>query len=192
MPLSEPLLTVPNLLSLLRIVLAIPIALLLTREDFDHSLTVKGIFILLAFLVVLSDFLDGYFARKLDCQTSLGKVVDAVSDKAAAIAVITVLILFRNFPLWIALALLAREAVIVVSNYIAIRCSGRVESSNIPGRWFITFLAVAIFCYILGFPLFFWILMLPTAYFAVHSTILYILLPIKAKPEVTNAHHLSR
>jgi hypothetical protein len=34
--------------------------------------------------------------------------------------------------------------------------------------------------------------MLPTAYFAIHSAILYILRPIKAKPEVTNAHHLSR
>jgi len=184
MPLSEPLLTVPNLLSLLRIALAIPIALILTRDDFEYSLAVKGIFILLALLVVLSDFLDGYFARKLGKETALGKVVDALSDKVTALIVITVLILFRNFPLWIALVLLAREAVIVVSNYIAIRRSGRVESSNIPGRWYITFLAAAVFCFILGYHLFFWILMLPTAYFAVHSTILYILLPIKAKPEV--------
>jgi cardiolipin synthase len=184
MPPKDQLFTIPNMLSFSRVVLAVPIALLLTREDFNHSLAIKGIFVLLAFLVVLTDFLDGYLARRLGCQNNLGKVVDSVCDKATALLVITALIIFRQFPLWVALALLGREVIISVSNLVAIRRSGRVESSNIFGRWYITFLAAAVFCFVLGFPLFFWILLLPAAYFAVHSAILYILLPIKAKPEV--------
>lgn len=181
---AGPILTVPNLLSFSRVVITIPIALLIIQPGFSESWLMRAIFVILSFLVMISDYLDGYFARKLCQESDLGRVLDTVCDRSVALIILSVIVIWLGFPLWIVIALAVRELVLIVCNILIIKRSGRVETSNIPGKWFITFLTASVFFYILNLKILFWILMFPAAYFAIHSTVLYILSPIRAQPEV--------
>ena len=77
-------LNIPNTLSFIRLLLAIPICYFLYQEQ--YFLTV-----LFALLAILTDNLDGYFARKYNQITELGKIIDPIADKTI---ICTVAIIF--------------------------------------------------------------------------------------------------
>lgn len=62
----------------------------------------------------LTDGLDGYLARKLNQCTAIGAALDTVTDKALNLSVLVVLTSFHLVPAWVALAIVIRDAVIVV------------------------------------------------------------------------------
>lgn len=67
------------------------------------------------FLVAAStDGLDGFLARKLNQCTAIGAALDTVTDKALSLSVLMVLTSFELVPVWVALAIVVRDAVIVV------------------------------------------------------------------------------
>lgn len=67
------------------------------------------------FLVAaLTDGLDGYLARRLNQTTAIGAALDTVTDKALALSVLVVLTSFALVPVWVALAIVIRDGVIVV------------------------------------------------------------------------------
>ena len=67
------------------------------------------------FLVAAAtDGLDGYLARRLRQCTAIGAALDTVTDKALCLSVLVVLTSFNLVPLWVALAIVVRDAVIVV------------------------------------------------------------------------------
>jgi cardiolipin synthase len=67
------------------------------------------------FLVAaLTDGLDGFLARKLNQTTAIGAALDTVTDKALCLSVLVVLTSFELVPVWVALAIVVRDAVIVV------------------------------------------------------------------------------
>jgi cardiolipin synthase len=67
------------------------------------------------FLVAaLSDGLDGYIARKFNQTTAIGAALDTVTDKALSLSVLAVLTSFGLVPIWVALAIVIRDGVIVV------------------------------------------------------------------------------
>jgi cardiolipin synthase len=101
-PVSDDLLTIPNLLSLARLAL-IPVFLgfLITGQD------------VLALIVLLAggatDFLDGFLARRLHQVTRLGKLLDPVADRLTILSA-TIGLTYRGFlPLWLLLVVLARD-----------------------------------------------------------------------------------
>lgn len=98
----------PNLLTILRI-LAAPAFLAFLLSDSPVNYTV-ALFIFAG--AMLTDVLDGYLARRLDCVTDFGKVMDPLADK---VIVVTALVSFATLdavPLWMVLAIVARELVI--------------------------------------------------------------------------------
>jgi cardiolipin synthase len=105
-------LTVPNLLSAARIAL-IPVFVILLLES---DTRVPG-FILLA-LLVSTDWVDGTIARRTGQVTELGKVLDPVADRLALAAALITFVVVDAIPLWAALLVLVRDALILVAGAI--------------------------------------------------------------------------
>ncbi|WP_370248429.1 CDP-alcohol phosphatidyltransferase family protein [Nocardioides sp.] len=96
--------TLPNLLSGLRL-LGVPLFLYLVLGPEADAAA-------LAVLVVsgVTDFLDGYLARRLDQQSALGQVLDPVADRLYILAVVVGLAMRDVIPWWLAVSLPLRDA----------------------------------------------------------------------------------
>jgi cardiolipin synthase len=107
-PGSSAILTLPNLLSLLRILL-IPVFCYLIVHD---STTRAGLILYGA--VMATDWVDGWIARRTGQVTELGKVLDPVADRLAIVAGLIALIVRGAFPLWAALLIIVRDVAILI------------------------------------------------------------------------------
>ena len=100
-------LNLPNCLTLFRI-LTIPIFLLFLAYNYYWQA-------LLVFAIGgLTDFLDGFFARRMNQQTALGAYLDPVADKLLVITSFFMLGLIGGIPIWLAVVVVARDVLIVV------------------------------------------------------------------------------
>lgn len=95
--------TVPNLLSMARLA-GIPLFLwlVLGPEEDGWALLVLAV-------SGLTDFLDGWLARKLDQQSVLGQLLDPIADRLYILAVVIGLMLRDIIPWWLALSLPLRD-----------------------------------------------------------------------------------
>lgn len=103
--------TLSNLLSLLRVLLLpffVYFALEYRRAPDAAGLT---ILMVLTFITGLADFLDGFLARRWGQVTRLGQYLDPVADKTVAIGALALLTYQFDFPLWVFLFYLLREAI---------------------------------------------------------------------------------
>lgn len=129
-----------NILSLSRVVLILPVCFFLLR-DFPND---KYIALFLMVLAALTDFLDGYFARKLNQITNLGKILDPLADKVCLLAVSLCLAIpsrEERIPYWLLFVAGARDLMIVVVGYWIYREKDLVMTSNIWGKWTSTVIA---------------------------------------------------
>ena len=110
----------PNALTVLRLALAPVIAWLLWRR---HDAIALPLFLFAA----LSDFVDGMLARRWQQRSRFGAVADPLADKATGVLVVVVLTLQDSLPLWLALAVVARDVVIVGGALAYHAAFGRVE-----------------------------------------------------------------
>lgn len=101
--------TAPNLLSLIRILL-IPVFVLLILH---HG--TEGAGLLLLGLVMATDWVDGYIARRTDQVSNVGKVLDPVADRLAITAALLAIVARDAFPLWAALLVIVRDALILIA-----------------------------------------------------------------------------
>ena len=100
--------TIPNLISLLRL-LAVPWFLWLLLHD-DRPIAAG---ILLAVLGA-TDWIDGYIARHFDQGSKIGKILDPVADRVLLVAGAVALLIDGSAPRWVLIVVLAREVVISV------------------------------------------------------------------------------
>jgi cardiolipin synthase len=115
--LKSDILTLPNLLSVFRILL-VPVFLwsLLNKKAFAA--------LVIFFLAGLTDVLDGFTARIWHQQSKLGTILDPAADKLLMVTSYVVLTLpsvaSPNFiPIWLTLAVFARDLLIVTGAFIA-------------------------------------------------------------------------
>jgi cardiolipin synthase (CMP-forming) len=101
--------TLPNLLSFARILL-IPVFVGLLLH---HGTEGAGLVLLAA--VVATDWIDGYIARHTGQVSNLGKVLDPVADRLAMGAALVALVVRDAFPLWAALLVISRDALILLA-----------------------------------------------------------------------------
>jgi cardiolipin synthase (CMP-forming) len=105
-------LALPNLLTYGRMV-AVPalVALLFWPNETWARWAALGVFVAAA----ITDYLDGYFARMMEQQSSLGRMLDPIADKLLVAACLLMLVADRTiqgWSLWAALVILAREILV--------------------------------------------------------------------------------
>jgi len=134
-------LTLSNLLSILRIVLTIPFAAVMLSSVPSAPLWGS----LLLALGVLTDRLDGYFARRYNQETEWGRILDPLADKIAVAVVGLVLLILGRIPLWFVAAIVGRDLLILAGGiYLKVR-TGKVLPSNRLGKWAVGVIAIALF-----------------------------------------------
>ena len=104
----DRILTLANAISFIRILLSIPLVLLLDANKLWQAFVI-------IILIVLSDFLDGYVARKADEITNFGKLIDPVADKICMMVVAIYLIIVYKLPFLIFFITLAiRDTFLII------------------------------------------------------------------------------
>lgn len=128
---KEPLFSASNLLSVSRIPLSIAIAWTLHVNGGNLTPLVWG----MIFYGVLSDFLDGFMARKFNQVTELGKILDPISDKIGAFIFFSfTVIILEWIPLWYLYLIVARDALILMGSIYIRQKKGSVAMSIMSGK----------------------------------------------------------
>lgn len=156
----------PNKLTMLRIIL-IPIMVVayyinaLEVEAF-WGISWKYFIIVLVFIIAsLTDFLDGYLARKLNLVTTFGKFIDPLADKLLVMAALLLLADAGLVWSWLVIVILAREFIVSGIRLVAIS-EGKVIAAGNLGKYKTASTMVAIIfmfispLYIIGY----WIMIL--------------------------------
>jgi len=161
--------TLANGLSILRAFLAFPIIYCLSIGNL-----VWTVFLILG--AILTDILDGFFARRAHKVTNLGKVLDPTADGVVILSVVLFLALdsTRNFPIWFLMFYTIRYLSIALTAVYVMNHYSVIFSSNILGKWTITILYLAIFLYVIRIESFGFYCLLIASTMAVLSWIQYL------------------
>jgi CDP-diacylglycerol--glycerol-3-phosphate 3-phosphatidyltransferase len=128
---NREILTVPNLLSLSRVVLLIPFIAVMYSSVPHRELW--GFALLM--LAGLTDRYDGILARRMRLESEWGRILDPLADKVGAGVVSLVLVLLGYIPAWFLALVVARDLLIVAGGIHAKRLTGEVLPSNMAGKW---------------------------------------------------------
>ena len=112
-------------------VMSIPDQLLKSIHLLDYRITIAILFFLIA---SLTDFLDGYIARKLKLVTDFGKLMDPLVDKILTSAVFIILTQENMIPAWITITIISREFLVTGLRLLASN-QGKVLSADSLGKW---------------------------------------------------------
>ncbi|WP_067838386.1 CDP-diacylglycerol--glycerol-3-phosphate 3-phosphatidyltransferase [Amphibacillus sediminis] len=141
----------PNRITLSRILL-IPVFILLLALPLDWGVIDIGhnqlpvVHLVAASLFIVAsgtDWIDGYFARKLNLVTNLGKFLDPMADKLLVSAAFILLIELKLVPAWIVIIILSREFAVTGLRLVAAG-EGIVLAAGNLGKWKTTFQLVSI------------------------------------------------
>jgi len=117
---------IPNILTTLRLILAVPICLLILDRNYSTVLWI-------AFIAGLSDAADGWLARKLDALTRFGAIADPLSDKALLVSAYVAFAIVGLVPVWVAAIIIVRDVVIIIGAIAYHWWFGRYEVT--PSFW---------------------------------------------------------
>jgi len=97
----------PNALTLTRLLLALPLGLLILRENYHWALA-TGAF------AGITDALDGFFARRLQALSRFGAILDPIADKILVTVTFLCFAQVELVPWYLAIAVITRDIVIVI------------------------------------------------------------------------------
>ena len=119
----------PNKLTLMRVIL-IPVYLVLWHLEFPgNNYAALAVFVVAS----LTDFLDGYIARKYDLVTDFGKFMDPLADKMLVLTAMTCFCAMGRFPDWALVIVMAREFAVSGLRLVAVD-NGRVIAAGWSGK----------------------------------------------------------
>ena len=164
--------TLPNLLSLFRIAIIPVLVYLLTFAD-----PISGLLAAFLFLVAaLTDFFDGYLARRYFTVSNLGKILDPLADK---LMIVTTLIMLAAMdragepavPAWLVVIIVARETGVTLLRGIALK-EGIVMEAEELGKYKFLLQAFAVFALLVHYPYLGISFYVAGVYFLILSTII--------------------
>lgn len=122
---------VPNMISLFRICL-VPVFVVAYFGDQNHM---KIYAALVYALAAVSDFLDGYIARKYKVDSNLGKVLDPLGDKMITVAAMTCITIDGLIEFWAVSVLVVKEILMGIGGLVLHKVAhAEIPSSNILGK----------------------------------------------------------
>ena len=122
-------LNVPNLLSLSRMLTTVLVFVLILLNAPWAFLTATALFILAS----VTDFFDGYLARRFKLVSPLGVFLDLTADKVFVTAVLIALVQISLVPAWMVIIIVAREFLVTGLRSMA-AAKGRVIPAGIWGK----------------------------------------------------------
>ncbi len=103
----ERVFNLPNAITLLRLIAVPGVAWLILQQRWEAACW-------LFLAAAVSDGIDGALARRLNQMTQLGAALDTVADKALGMVTLVLLTQAGAIPLWVTLAILLRDSIIVL------------------------------------------------------------------------------
>lgn len=144
--------TLPNLLSLFRIAIIPVLVYLLTFADPLSGLVAAFLFLIAS----LTDYFDGYLARRQRTVSNLGKILDPLADKLMIAAILIMLAAMGRVgepvvPAWLVVAVVAREIAVTVLRGIALTEGIFMEAEEL-GKYKFILQAFAVFALLVHYP----------------------------------------
>ena len=136
---QKQILNLPNVITLARIAVIPLLVLLLMSPSREAGFWAAALFALAS----ITDWLDGYLARRMGIVTIFGKFLDPIADKLIVMAALIMILPFNRVPAWMVLAILGREIVITGLRGIA-SSEGIVIHASDLGKYKTIFQIVAI------------------------------------------------
>ena len=122
---------IPNALTLLRVAL-IPIFILLLT--LGSSKTIHVVAAIIFAVASITDYLDGYLARKWKVVTNFGKFADPMADKLLVMSAFIMLIEMKMAPAWVVAVIICRELAVTGLRLLLVETGVTVLAAAMPGK----------------------------------------------------------
>ena len=143
-----PLAALPNALTVLRLLLIPLFVVLLVPADDGYSVAAALVF----GVAGVSDYLDGWLARRLNVQSDFGRVADPLADRLMIDAAVILLVLVHDRLPWVALAIIIARDVLLIAGYKLLMPRGYELNVNLLGKAATWVLYFALFFVLLTEP----------------------------------------
>lgn len=149
----------PNILTYIRIA-AIPLVMLLIWRGEPESCAIAAWVYSFA---TITDFFDGWLARRMGLVTVIGKFLDPLADKLMVMAMLVMMVALNRVPGWLVVIILTREMTIN-----GLRAIASSEGLVIPAGWFGKYKTalqlIAVMCLLVHYPYTLW-------FFGIHAEV---------------------
>ena len=137
----KEILNLPNAISFIRLLLAIPIYFTINELHTEYNYRYWTVALML--LAFITDILDGYTARKHNTITEFGKIIDPFADKTLMVLIVIQLYRLDEIPAIFFWIIAGRDILIFCGGIYVSKKIGEVLPSNLLGK--LTVLTIGIF-----------------------------------------------
>jgi cardiolipin synthase len=149
-PLESRILTVPNLITVVRLAcLPIFVWLLLDEQNRAAASVLLG-------ALGATDWVDGYIARRFNQTSTLGKILDPVADRLLFFTALVAILIDGSAPSWVCWAVLLREVVISAATLVLAALGARRIDVTRAGKTGTFLLMFAFPAFVAGASTFWW------------------------------------
>ena len=142
---SDKVLTVPNVISFIRLCMA-PVFFILLLNGYDLGAA------LLFGIAASTDFVDGQIARRTNQVSKLGQILDPAVDRILMISAVLGALIVGRLPIWIVVLVLARDAVLLIGGWYLLHEHNIRVAVVYAGKVATTFLFFGLFGLLLNTP----------------------------------------
>ena len=121
----------PNILTLIRIILSPVFLIILSRPD---DIVIVGIVLLIFIIASITDYYDGVLARKYNDITNIGKILDPIADKLMISFALYSFVKLGSMFWWVAVIIFSREIIVTLHRFYLLS-KGEVVAAIKSGKW---------------------------------------------------------